>query len=242
MRRIGRLYERICDRDNLRLAWVKARRGKADRPDVRRFGAEIDAELAALEASLRARRWDVGHYSHFTIHDPKERLITAAPFRERVLHHAVMNVCEPCFEKWQLDPSHACRKGRGLDTALAAARRYARAYPWYLKLDVRKYFDSIPHDRLLGRLERRFKDPNLMMLFSAILETYETPASDGFGASGGASPPGEPPSLAVRPGAEASPRPQNHASPHFAERLGGDASPHLSEPPIPARAVSRSEI
>jgi retron-type reverse transcriptase len=174
MKRAGNLYGAICDRDNLRLAWVKARRGKADRPDVQAFAANAAAELEALEADLRARRWNLGHYTHFTIHDPKERIITAAPFRERVLHHAVMNVCEPYFEKWQLDVSHACRKGRGLDTALAAARRHARRNGWHLKLDVRKYFDSIPHDRLLARLGRRFKDETLLELFAAILDTYET--------------------------------------------------------------------
>lgn len=174
MKRIGNLYGAICDRDNLRLAWVKARRGKADRPEVQAFAANADAELEALEADLRARRWALGHYTHFTIHDPKERVITAAPFRERVLHHAAMNVCEPHFEKWQLNASHACRKGRGLDTALAAARRHARCNAWHLKLDVRKYFDSIPHDRLLARLARRFKDETLLELFAAILDTYET--------------------------------------------------------------------
>lgn len=180
MKRIGNLYGAICERDNLRLAWVKARRGKAARPDVCAFAARADAELAALEADLRARRWELGHYTHFTIYDPKERVITAAPFRERVVQHALMNVCEPWFERWQLDASHACRKGRGLDTALAAARRFSRRNEWHLKLDVRKYFDSIPHDRLLARLARRFKDETLLELFAAILDTYETSPGRGL--------------------------------------------------------------
>ena len=184
MRRVGNLYPQICDRDNLRLAWCKARRGKMGRPDVRAFGENLDAELASLEADLRARRWDVGNYRHFTIYDPKERLITAAPFRERVLHHAVMNVCEPYFERWQLDASHACRKGRGLDSALAVARKMARRHPWHLKLDIRKYFDSIPHAPLMRRLMRRFKDNDLLALFSAIVGTYSVAPAPGEGGRG----------------------------------------------------------
>ena len=172
MRRAGNLYVRICDPDNLREAFLKARRGKSSRPDVMAYVANLDANLADLRRRLENRDWAIGDYRYFTVFDPKERTICAAPFSERVLHHAVMNVCEPLFEKWQTDASHACRKGRGLDSALAAARRNARRNGWHLKLDVRKYFDSIPHDRLLGRHGRRFQDPDLMALFAAILDTY----------------------------------------------------------------------
>lgn len=94
------------------------------RPDRAAYARELDAELAALREGLLDGSYPIGNYVQFVIRDPKERVITAAPFRERVLQHALMNVCEPWFERWQLDASHACRKGRGLDTALAAARRF----------------------------------------------------------------------------------------------------------------------
>ena len=80
------------------------------------------------------------------VFDPKERTICAAPFRDRVAHHAIMNVAEPHFESYQIDDSYACRRGKGLDAAIARAVRFSGPGDWYLKMDVRKYFDSVDHN------------------------------------------------------------------------------------------------
>jgi retron-type reverse transcriptase len=97
-------------------------------------------------------------------------VIHAAPFRDRVLHHAIMNVCEPIFERAQIFDSYACRKGKGTRAALFRAREFARRYPCYLKLDIRKYFHSINHDQLKKTLGRSFKDGELLALFDAIID------------------------------------------------------------------------
>ncbi len=99
-------------------------------------------------------------------------MISAPPFAERVLHHALMNVCEPHFERWLIDDTFACRVGKGRDAALARARHFAGWFSFFLKLDVRKYFDSVPHDRLLERLARRFKDRPLLDLFGRIVRSF----------------------------------------------------------------------
>lgn len=108
-------------------------------------------------------------FTRFVIHDPKRRVITAPAFRDRVLHHAIMNVCEPHFERWLVHDSYACRKGKGRLAALERATRHAARSGWFLKLDIRKYFESIPHDRLMAALCRKFKDHRLLGLLERLL-------------------------------------------------------------------------
>jgi RNA-directed DNA polymerase len=172
MKRAGRLYERILERDNLRLAFHKALRGKRDRGDARQYARRLDDNLAEMARQLEAGTFPVGCHHQFVIHDPKERIITAPCFGERVLHHAIMNVCEPVFESWLIADTYACRKGRGRVAAVQRAQSFACRFPYFLKLDIRKYFDSIPHDRLKERLGRRFKDNRLLELFARIIGSF----------------------------------------------------------------------
>lgn len=180
MRRVGNLYERIADPENLRLAFWKACRGKRDQAEVRRYTARLGENLAQLRADLLREGVRVGDYRFFTIRDPKERVICAASFPERVLHHAIMNVCEPVLEGYAISDSYACRRGKGLHAAVRRAQFFARRFPWYLKLDVHRYFDSVDHEVLLALLGRRFKDPRLLRLFRSLLGTYETAPGTGL--------------------------------------------------------------
>jgi hypothetical protein len=172
MKRAGRLFDLILDRENLRLAFFKACRGKRGRPEVYRFAAELDLRLDNMAAQLSQGTFPVGRCFQFVIHDPKERIITAPCFPERVLHHAIMNVCEPFLERWLIDDTYACRVGRGRLAALRRAQQFARKYPYFLKLDIRKYLDSIGHERLLERLARRFKDRHFLDLLGRIVRAF----------------------------------------------------------------------
>lgn len=174
MRRTGGLMPHIIDPDNLRVAYYRARRGKQDRPDARAFGASLDANLNALRQELAAGAVSFGDYHYFKVYDKKERTICAAPFRERVAHHAMMRVCDDIFNRRQISDSYACRLGKGTFAALDRAHYFTRCYPWFLKLDVRKYFDSISHDRLKAQLRRLFKDEILLRLLDAVVDSYET--------------------------------------------------------------------
>ena len=113
MKRVGFLFDRILERENLLLAYAKASRGKSLRRERIEFGENLESNIAALAQGLREMSYPVGNYSRFTIHDPKEREICAAAFPERVLHHALMNVCGPHFERWMIFDSYASRKGKG---------------------------------------------------------------------------------------------------------------------------------
>ncbi len=180
MRRAGNLYDRIAEPENLRLAFLKAIRGKRAKPEVLAYAAGLDGNLRLLREQLLAGRADVGHYHFFTVREPKERVICAASFPERVLHHAVANICEPVLERYAIQDSYACRTGKGMHAAVRRAQAFTRQYAWYLKLDIRKYFDSVRHETLLSLLERRFKDKGVLQLIRTILETYETEPGRGL--------------------------------------------------------------
>ncbi len=172
MKRVGELYERVSDWDNLRLAFSKAAKGKSTRADVLAYRRDLDRHLGDLQRRIRDQDVEVGNYRYFTIYEPKMRTICAAPFSERVLHHAIMNVLEPVLERFQIHDSYACRPGKGTDAALRRSLFFTRRFRHFAKLDVRKYFDSIPHDRLLRRLERRVKDRRLLDLIGTIVDSY----------------------------------------------------------------------
>lgn len=140
----------------------------------------MGANLAALRAELLRGDVAVGAYRYFMVRDPKPRCICAASFRERVLHHAIMNVCEAEFERVAIHDSYACRSGKGTHAAVRRARYFASRHAYCVKLDIRKYFDSIDHAALMDLLERRFKDSAVLRLFARIVASYETAPGKGL--------------------------------------------------------------
>ena len=180
MKRAGNLYEQIADMDNLRLAYIKARRGKEAKPDVYQYSKNIEKNLVNLRVALISENIIPGKYHFFTICEPKERLICAASFGDRVLHHAIINVCHPVFERFQINDSYATRIGKGQYAALERAKVFQKEYFWFCKLDIRKYFDSVDHTLLLQLLSKRFKDKRLLLLFAVIINSYHTTAGKGL--------------------------------------------------------------
>ena len=180
MKRAGGLWEKICEPENLRLAFWKAAKGKRDRDGVRHFSENLDAEIGAMRAGLLAGDFPVGRFSRFKVYEPKERTIHAAAFPERVLHHAIFNVGEPYFEQWLIADTFACRRGKGQFAAIARAREFAGRYGWFLKMDVRRCFESLSHDVLLELLARKFREPELLALFGRIVRCHEAASGRGL--------------------------------------------------------------
>lgn len=172
MRRTGNLIEKIVDPDNLRLAFWKSSRGKEGKIEVERYRKNLDKNLELLRFQILEANPSVGDYHYFTIYDPKERIICAASFPERVLHHALMNIRDEVFEDFQIYDSYATRKGKGTYAALNRAESFQKNNDWFLKLDIRKYFDSIDHEILKQCLKSRFKDPLLLQIFGVIIDSY----------------------------------------------------------------------
>ena len=180
MKRAGNMMERIAERENLLLAFWNAQRGKRLQADTVRFRDNLESEIERLRSELLEGPLCLGSYRIFTVHDPKERVICAAPFRDRVLHHALMNVCHASLEAYQIHDSYACRVGKGTHRAVLRAREFARSHRYYLKLDIRKYFNSMDHAILKALLRRRFKDRRLLEILDTIIDSYETAPGKGM--------------------------------------------------------------
>lgn len=180
MKRAKQLLEQIADPANLREAFLRAARGKGCKREVIAFRANLSEELATLQRGIHDGDLELGHFHSFVIHDPKERTIHAAAFPERVLHHAIMRVCEPIFERVSIHDSYACRVGKGSAAAVERARHYAKKHKWFLQMDVRKYFDSVDHAVLKAALRRFFGDHELRLLFDGIIDSYETSPGKGL--------------------------------------------------------------
>ncbi len=170
MKRHGNLWPQIVTFDNLLLAWRKARKGKRARTSVSDFALNLERELFALQDELKRQTWQPGAYQLFTIYERKPRQIAAAPFRDRVVHHALMNVVEPLLDKCFINDSYACRKGKGVHRAVDRYQQWSRRYAYALKLDVSRYFTSIDHEVLREMLVRRIKDRDVLWLFDQIID------------------------------------------------------------------------
>ncbi|MFO0390240.1 MAG: reverse transcriptase domain-containing protein [Planctomycetota bacterium] len=180
MKRAAGLYGAIAEHDNLLAAYHAARSGKQDRPAVLAFTQDLDRQIELLRRELLAEDVQLRGHRFFTIHDPKPRRIAAPAFRDRVLHHAIVQVIEADLDRVAVFDSYACRSGKGLYRATARTQAFCRRYSHYLQLDVRKYFDSIDHDVLRGLLVRRFKDQPLLRLLSQIISSYWTVPGKGL--------------------------------------------------------------
>jgi len=167
------LWERLVSFENLLLAYKKAAKGRRGRPSVAGFEYNLENELPKLQAELREGRYQPGQYVSFYVHDPKKRLISAAPFRDRVVHHALVNVIEPIFERKFIFDTYANRKGKGTHAALDRCTHYMRRFAYVLPLDVRQFFPSIDHAVLLANLAKNLQNERILGLCRLILASGE---------------------------------------------------------------------
>ena len=172
VKRVGFLMPRIASYENLREAFLRAVKGKSTKKEVVLFRDRLDENLHLIKQLLLSNSYEFNNYRFFTICDPKQRVICAASFQDRVVFHAVMRICHPVFDNFQIADSYACRVGKGTYRALEKAQLYCKKFEWFAKLDVCKYFDSIDHVILQRQLCRLFKDPGLLSLFARIIGSY----------------------------------------------------------------------
>ena len=149
---------RFFDRKNsgyghILYAFYKARRGKQLKKNVLMFSKSLELNVLKLRDSILSGEVNVGNYTYFNINDPKPRKICAASFEERVLHHAIMNVCHQYFEKHLIETTYATRPNKGIYQAIDRAKQASKKYRFVAKFDFRKYFDSIDHSILKEKLQ-----------------------------------------------------------------------------------------
>jgi RNA-directed DNA polymerase len=166
------LYVQICGFENLYQAHRRARKGgKRKRAEVAEFEHNLGENLLRLQAELVEQTYRPGPYRHFFVVERKVRKISAAPYRDRAVHHALMNVMQPIFEARFIHDSYACRKGKGTHRALDRAQQFARRYPYVLQCDVREFFPSVDHGILRGLLARHVACGPTLWLVDQILES-----------------------------------------------------------------------
>ena len=172
MKRYNKLFEQIISWQNFRLAFLKASKGKSRSSEVILFTTKLDENLEVLRRGIANQTYSIGEYRQFKIYDPKERIISVASFKDRVIHHAIINILEPIFEKQFIFHTYACRKGKGTHAAARYVFKKARSNNFFLKLDIKKYFDSIDHTELKRQLIRIIKDKRCLILLFKIIDSY----------------------------------------------------------------------
>lgn len=169
MKTYRRLYPQVWAFDNLYAAYRAARKGKRGKPPAATFEFNQEANLILLQEELRAQTYRPGLYHSFFIKEPKRCLISAAPFRDRVVHHALCRVIEPLLERRFITDSYANRVGKGTHRALDRCTYFARRRRYVLQCDVRQFFPSIDHQMLRQILGRPIADEQVMWLIDRIL-------------------------------------------------------------------------
>ena len=162
-------------------AWKEFRRGKRKKTDVLEFEFNLEDNLFALHQELIDKTYQPEYYTAFLVHDPKLRLIHKATVRDRVLHQAVFRVLYPIFDKNFIFDSYSCRVEKGTHRGVTRLENFARKVsqnhrvPAYaLKCDVKKFFASIDQNILLGLIEQKVIEPNVIWLIKLIIKSYET--------------------------------------------------------------------
>jgi RNA-directed DNA polymerase len=162
-------WEEITSFGNLCRAAKRAARCKRRVAGAARFLERLEPEALALQRELLDGRWRPSRPVQFTIRDPKERVITAAPFRDRVVHHALIDPLEARLDAALVPHSFACRRGLGTHKALAHARELVRRHTHFLKLDIAKCFESIGHELVLGTIKPLVGDAPTLELCRLVL-------------------------------------------------------------------------
>jgi retron-type reverse transcriptase len=176
MKTYNDLYNKICSFENIYCAYLKARKNKRYHHEVLKFSINLEENLINIREELILKTYRTGEYKHFTVYEPKERLISALPFKDRVVQHAICNIIEPIFEKSFIYDSHACRKGFGVLSGVLRTTKFLRAVSqnpgrvYCLKGDISKYFPSINHEVLKNLIRKRIKCKDTLNLIYEIID------------------------------------------------------------------------
>ena len=174
------MFPHVTAWTNLLEAYRKAARGKRGKLAAATFERQLADRLLVLQDELLAGTYRPGLYQHFVIHEPKRRLISAAPFGDRVVHHALCNVIEPLFEARFHPHSYANRVGKGTHQAINQLQAYARQYRYVLRLDIVQHFPSLDHAVLKDELVKVVRDEQARWLIDVILRSGEGVLADEY--------------------------------------------------------------
>ena len=174
MKRFNYLFDTVCSLENLCLAFEKAKQGKANKYGVMLFEKDLENNINQLHSELVNGTYKTSEYSIFTITDPKVRTVYRLPFRDRIVHHAIMNILEPIWLSVFIQNSYACIKNRGIHGVLKHIKRDLKDVEnttYCLKLDIKKFYPSVDHDILKSVIRKKIKDTKLLNLLDDIIDS-----------------------------------------------------------------------
>ena len=174
MKRYGNLFNKICNIENLYSAYHKAKKGKDKSWGVQFFEKDLENNITQLHRELITGKYQTSEYRTFTIYDPKERLISCLPFRDRVVHHAIMNILESIWTSIFITHTYSCIKGRGIHGTVKHLKRDLKdmdGTKYCLKMDIRKFYPSIDHKILKQIIRKKIKDTQLLILLDGIIDS-----------------------------------------------------------------------
>ena len=164
------LFPRIASFEALEAAAQRAARGKRRKPGVAAFLVHLETEVLRLERELLSGTWRPGRYVEIAVRDPKPRTVSAAPFRDRVVHHALCAVIEPLFERGFVFDSYANRTGKGTHRAVARYERFRNRFGHVLRCDLYRYFPTVDHAMLKADLRRRVRCERTLRLIDSVID------------------------------------------------------------------------
>ena len=170
MRRHGNLYNKIVDIDNIRNAYLSAKKGKGWQNTVKNFEKNLEINLLAIQKSLIDKTFSTAKYKIKIITEPKRREIFILPFApDRIIQHALMNILEPIWDSLFIFDSYACRKGKGIHKGSQRTMRAVRNNKYCLKMDISKFYPSMEHDILFKIVQKKIKCPDTLWLIKDII-------------------------------------------------------------------------
>ncbi|MCF0115213.1 MAG: reverse transcriptase, partial [Erysipelotrichaceae bacterium] len=181
-------YEKIYNFNNLYKAHTVARLGKRTTSEVIDFEMNLASNLVELANALEEGTYEMQGYYSFMVHDPKDRVINALHYRDRVVQHCICDeVLAPALDKRLIYDNAACRIGKGTHFAMKRLTSFLCDFyrihgrdGYILRCDIRKFFDNIDHEILKGKLRRVFKDERLLKLLFQIIDSYEKTPGKGL--------------------------------------------------------------
>lgn len=174
MKRKGNLFYKIVSMENLVKASQKAQKGKRKKKDVRVWNSNLDENLRLLQQELLTRTYNLSEYFVFKIYEPKERIISKLPFKDRVVQWAIILVIGDILKESFISQTYSCLRGRGVHKCLKDIKKHLkdrRRTKYVLKMDIKKFYPSLSHDLLKGFLRRKFKDSDLLWLLDLIIDS-----------------------------------------------------------------------
>ena len=164
------LWSQLISPENFARAMAKAIQGRKKRPAVAKFLENADENLENIRAAVARGEFRTSAYRMIEITDPKKRTIYILPFvPDRIVHHALMNILAPIWQKSFIRDSYSCIIGRGLHAASRRAMEFVRRNKYVLKCDIRKFYPSIDHDTIFEIAKKSVHDARVLAVLRDII-------------------------------------------------------------------------